>query len=214
MAYRCEAPTIGGFVQQLAVSYIAHGYWFYVTGVVPEAKDPRAVDEKLIAKYGVDVSKFARARSKAAGRANVNYLRHRRFFVLVATHGVHRFFLPADEGGEGERIRDVRRVPIKFASYSISFRGGHSHVRIEEQTFRDLKAYFLQIALRRSADELAALLWNLPFEPYAPVRGQAFSLFRRVNRARKAAGLEELAPECLRLRRKIWRPFEVKGCAA
>src|SRR5690349_9747078 len=38
--YRCEVPSIGGFVQQLAVSYLAHGYFFYVWGIVPEGKDP------------------------------------------------------------------------------------------------------------------------------------------------------------------------------
>ena len=56
MAYRCEAPTIAGFVQQLAVSYVANGYWFYVTGVIPEEKDPRRVDEKLISKYELAIS--------------------------------------------------------------------------------------------------------------------------------------------------------------
>ena len=105
MAYRYEAKTIDGFVQQLAVSYVANGYYFFATGVIPEGKDARHVDEKLSAKYGIDVSKFTRARRKAAGRANVQYLRFDRFFALVATHGIHDFFLPADAGGEGARIR-------------------------------------------------------------------------------------------------------------
>ena len=34
MAYRCEALTVSGFVQQLAVSYIANGYYFYVAGEI------------------------------------------------------------------------------------------------------------------------------------------------------------------------------------
>jgi hypothetical protein len=208
MAYRCEAPTIEGFVQQLAVSYVAHGYWFYVTGIVPERKDPRLVDEKLISKYGIDISKFSRARRKVAGWANVQYLRHERFFVLVATHGQHRFFASTDEGGEGERIRDLRRVPLKFASYSISYRGGHSHVRIEEQTFRDLKAYFVELATLRTPERLEALFRNLPFEPYVPVCRQSFSMLNKVNWARHVAGLEPISRSCLRMRRRIVRPFE------
>ena len=36
--YRFEATTIEGFVQQVAVQYVARGYWFYVSGIVPEAK--------------------------------------------------------------------------------------------------------------------------------------------------------------------------------
>jgi hypothetical protein len=31
---RYLATSISGFVQQLAVSYLPHGYWFYVTGLV------------------------------------------------------------------------------------------------------------------------------------------------------------------------------------
>ena len=142
MGYHFEAQTIEGFVQQLAVSYVAHGYWFYVTGVIPEGKDPRQVDEKLLAKYGIEMSKFTRARRKAAGRANLQYLRCGRFFTLIATHGEHGFFSKVDEGGEGESIRDCRETPIKFASYAVSYRGGHAHVRIERETFAELKAYF------------------------------------------------------------------------
>ena len=29
-----EASTLEGFIQQLAVSYVARGHWFYVTGTV------------------------------------------------------------------------------------------------------------------------------------------------------------------------------------
>ena len=50
MAYRCVAISVAGFVQQLAVSYIANGYWFYVTGRIPEHKDPAVIDVKLIAR--------------------------------------------------------------------------------------------------------------------------------------------------------------------
>ena len=43
--YRFEASTIEGFVQQVVVQYVACGYWFYVSGIVPEGKDPQAVAE-------------------------------------------------------------------------------------------------------------------------------------------------------------------------
>ena len=85
MEYRCEATRVAGFVQQLAVAYIARGYFLYVMGEIPERKDPRVVDERLIAKYGLGVGKATRARRKAAGFANVQYLRYQRTFILVAT---------------------------------------------------------------------------------------------------------------------------------
>lgn len=51
--------------------YVALGYWFYVSGIVPEAKDWKAVAEKLIAKYGISVSKFVSARRKLSGHARM-----------------------------------------------------------------------------------------------------------------------------------------------
>ena len=214
MDYRYETATIEGFVQQLAVSYVAHGYWFYVTGVIPEGKDPRRVDEKLLGKYGIEISKFTRARRKLAGQASVQYLRHRRFFVIAATHGAHRFFSSVVDGGEGERIRDCRKVPIRFASYAISYHGGHAHVRIDVDTFRELKAYFLDHACHWSTARLEGAIRGLPFEPYAPVRGQLVSLWRLVNRVRKTAQLEPLAFDCLKLRRRIVKPFGLTTAAA
>ena len=126
--YRCVATSIEGFVQQLAVGYVTHGYWFYVSGWIPEGKDPLKTDAKLIERYGIDVSKWTRCRGKKAGLANVQYLRHGRFFVLLATHGQHPFFV--QEPG----FRDIREKPLEFAGYSIGCRRGldgnyHASVR-------------------------------------------------------------------------------------
>jgi hypothetical protein len=81
-------------------------------------------------------------------------------------------------------------------------------VRIEQSEYNRLKAYFLDIATHRSADQLAAELGRLPFEPYAPVRRQLLALLRAVNRARGTAALEAVASTCFRFRRQICRPFE------
>jgi len=200
--YRYEATTIEGFVQQLAVQYVARGYWFYVSGIVPEGKDSRAVAEKLIAKYRIGVSKFVRARRKLGGAANLQLLLHGQIFLILATHGEHPFF---EE--EKNRIRDCREAPIRFASYSIGFRGGHVQVRIERETEKELKAYFKERALW-SEEKLSRLFSQLPFEPYAPVRRQFLVMLNQVNRIRKAAGLEKIETSCLRLSRKPCRPFE------
>ena len=42
-----KTTSVEGFVQQLAVAYVQHGYRFYVTGQIPEDKDPEQVDRKL-----------------------------------------------------------------------------------------------------------------------------------------------------------------------
>lgn len=216
MPYRAEATSVEGFVQQIACCYLRHGYWFYVAGNVPAGKDPRAIDEKLIAKYGIGVSEATRARRKKLGQANLQYLRFERFFVILATQGQHRFF---EE--ERDAIRDFRKVPLKFAGYSISYRRGgrtrggeadsgwHSHVAIEREQYLDLRAHLVVLAKHRSAEKVALAIYRLPIEPYAPVRRQLLVILREVNRARRAAGFSKIPSEVLVLRRRVVRPFAV-----
>lgn len=214
MAYRCVATTVEGFIQQLASCYLRHGYWWYVTGVVPAWKDPQAVDEKLIRKYGIAISEATRARRKRLGKANLQYLRHDRLFVILATEGQHEF-----REKEGGAVRDIRRVPLKYQGYSISYRPGgrtrtgevdprwHSHVEIERSRYKEIRDHFLSLAVHRSPNKLALEFYRLPYEPYAPIRRQMLNLLRAVNRARKAAGYELLPKEVLPLRRRVVKPF-------
>ena len=203
MEYRCEVTTVVGFVQQVAVQYVRHGYWFYVPGMVPERKDPRGIDRKLIAKYGIGVSQKERCRRKRAGLANMQYIRHGQFFLLLATHGRGDFF--SEEAGQ---IRDARRTPIKYAGYAIAHRNGRVCVRIDQMTFEGLKAYFVDLACRRSANSLAGEFASIRFVPYAPIRQQLLAIWRAVNRARSATGYEHLPIGCVPWRRPIVKPFE------
>jgi hypothetical protein len=239
MQYRCVAGSLEGFVQQLAANYLPHGYWFYVTGNVPDGKCPEAIDAKLVAKYGIAISRQERARRKQAGRANLHYLRFQRFWVMLATHGQHPWFeehtrvlIDRKTGEEKTEIlfRDARKASILVNGYSLSVRHGHfvkkmnphepaipdSKLRVRVQIARDeykrLRAYLLSLAVHRSADKLASEFWNVPFEPYAPVRRQLLNLLRLVNQARKEAGYESLSPNVIRYRRRIVRPFETFGC--
>jgi hypothetical protein len=202
--YRCDTVSVEGFVQQLAVSYLRHGYWFYVTGMIPPDREQRVVDEKLISLYDITSSKWSRAWRKSQGRANMQYVRYQRFFVLLATHGEHEFFQR-----EGEQVRDARRVPIKFAGYAISVRGGHAHVRIEREEYKRVQAYFENLAVHRDTGTVERELRSLRYVPYAPVRRQYLLLLRRVNRVRKTAGLELVSRFCLSLRRAITAPFGI-----
>lgn len=204
MGYRYEATSIPGFIQQLAVGYVGRGYFFYVMGRVPEGKDPRCIDRKLTAKYGIAISKASRARRKALGYANLQYIRYRDTFLLLATPGKHEFFVE-----EASQIRDAREIPIKLFGYAISYRAGHPHVRIEQQQYLELKSYFAEVAVRRKKEALERGLRFLHFEPYAPVRSQLCAVLREINRRRKAAGFDPLPSSCLRTRRRIVKPFGV-----
>jgi len=201
--YRYEATSVEGFVQQLAVSYFKNGYWFYVQGEVPPEKDPRSVDDKLLARYGMARSKWAKARARKRGEAKLQYLRYRSTFLLLATHGDHAFF-----EAEKASIRDARERPVKFYGYSIGYRDGHPFVRISSAQYRELAEAFLSAALTSPTDVLAARFRALPFEPYGPVRLQLSRLLRRVNEVRRAAGMGRIDQSVLRTKRKTVRPFE------
>lgn len=207
--YRYVATSVAGFVQQLAVAYLTHGYYFYVTGWIPAHKHPLRPDRKILAAYDIEISKWTRTRRKQEGRANVHYLRYQRFYIIIASHGVHPFF-----AAEAMRLRDVRRQPVSFMGYSIGCRrargGGeyHASVRINRERFAELKRRFQAVAVHRTVEELCSDLRLLPFEPYAPVRCQLCSLVRTINRQRKVAGLELVPVTALRLHRSSVRPFE------
>ncbi|MBX9582578.1 MAG: hypothetical protein K2X87_19910 [Gemmataceae bacterium] len=223
MTYRSEATTREGFIQHLASNLLPHGYFFYVQGLVPAGKDPRTVDAKLIDRYGIDLSPSARYRRKRAGLANLHYLRFGREWVLLATHGEHSFF-----EAEKETLRDVRKVALKALGYSLRLvKGGYLRkddpdssasedgklrvrVQIGRERYLDLKAYFLEVAIRLPPDELAKAFHAVPFEPYAPVRLQLWNLLRWVNQARHTAGLERLPSSVIRTKRVIVKPFELQ----
>ncbi len=203
-----------GFVQQIACCYLRHGYWWYVMGAVPAHKDPGTVDRKLIEKYGIAVSESTRARRKQDGLANLQYLRLGRVFVIMATRGRHAFF-----EAEAGALRDIRRCPIRIGGYSVSYRRGgrlrrgdpdgrfHAHVEIERRVYLELKAYFVEKALRHSSERIALAFYQLPFEPYAPIRRQMLNVLRAVNKARKAAAYSLVPVEALPMRRRVVKPF-------
>jgi hypothetical protein len=141
----------------------------------------------------------------------VQYLRYGRFYVIIATHGVHFFF-----SAEAKRLRDVRKTPILFMCYAIGYRqargggGYHASVRINREYFRELKEQFLAAAVHSSVEDLGDSLHGLPFEPDAPVRVQLQTLLRAVNRKRKVAGLELVPYTAIRQRRAPVKPFETE----
>lgn len=208
--YRCIATSVEGFVQQ-TIAYVSSGYLFYVSGTLPAGKDPEGIDRKLIERYGVAISKWARSRRKVAGEANVQYIRFERFFLLLATHGHHDFFL------QEANIRDVRTHPIQFAGYSIGYRRGvdrkfHASCRIAPDEYAKLKAHFVgDLAVHRSVLHLIEAFGRIPWEPYAPVRRQLLNVLRAVNYQRDRARYELVPMSAIRFRRRIVKPFGVEA---
>lgn len=208
MTYHYLPTSVPGFVQQLAVAYIARGYFFYTAGHIPPGKRPEDVDQKLLTRYGIPMSRWQRARRRLTGRASLQYMRYGSFWLMIATHGKHEFF-------EREKtvLRDVRREPIAFAGYSIGYRRGtddrfHVSVRIHQNEYRWLKQFMVQFARNATREEVEEEFSRLRFEPYAPVVRQLFSVLRAVNRARAELGLEPVPAECVRTRRRVIKAFD------
>lgn len=208
--YRCEAETLDGFLAQL-VRYVASGHYFYVTGVVPERKDPKAVDGKLIDLYGIGRPKWERARRRLGDQAGMHYLRYERFFVLVATHGRHRFFEDHEKN-----ICDIRRTALKVRGYAVRYTFSELEkrwkvfVRLDKETYRSVRAHLLELATRpsyRETDKLVHEFLTLPFQGYSPVRSQALAILKAVNRRRRQAGYAQLPTDIVPRMRPVRQVF-------
>ena len=212
MKYRCVATTPQGLVQQVAVSYLRHGYWWYVAGRIPHGKDGAKIDQKLVSKYEIDLSERQRAGRKSRGLANMQYIRFEHWFLLLATAGHHSVKLQ-------EQLHDCRRHPIRFDGYSISYRQAgvtpkgnvkpkwHACVRIEPATYKQLKNSIVERSKHRSASTVIGDLNGIQYARYAPVRRQILNIHRAVNRARGQAGFDLIPTSSLVLKRKIVLPF-------
>ena len=215
MTYRCVATSVAGFIQQLSTAYIAHGYRYYAVRHIPERKDPARVDAKIVRAYELELSKWQRARRKRAGLANVQYIRHGHFAVLLASGpvGGHKFFRECPD------YRDVQKKAIRYAGYSVGYsystntKRWHASVRIDREQYLRVKAYLLDIATKRSAESLSEELRTLRFEPYARVARQYLTLLKAVNGERRRSGMPELPTTCLRLHRKSIFPFAERPVA-
>lgn len=216
--YKCDATSLEGFIQQLAVAYVARGYYFYVTGSVPKRISAAEHDRRMLSKFDVAMSKWSRYRRRRrigpGGRplACVQYLRHEDFWVLLATHGEHYFFIEHAAVHEGVRLlkpqyRDIREQPVQYGGYSVSS-GKRTSVRISERAYRELKSHFVGMALETSRPSLEREFGRAPFEPYGGVTRQMFTILRAVNRVRKTAGLSLVPRDSIRVRRQVVRPFD------
>lgn len=167
-----------------------YGYVFYGCGTLPPRLEGSKADAMIGWKYGISVSRWVRCRRKKQGLANVVYLRHGRFFVIMATPGKHLFFEREQD------IRDFRKQPLRVGGYSISLRNSKVFVTVDHQEYRKVKDELLAIALHNSK-KLEAKFVAIPWLKYTPVRKQKAKIFKLVNQKRKQAGLQPLSIRCL-----------------
>ena len=213
--YQCEAKSVDAFIAQL-IRYVASGHYFYLTGRIPDRKDAAAVDRKLVELYGIAKPRWARARRRLAGTAGIHYLRHGRLFVLIATHGKHPFF-----EDHATSFCDVRRQALHVGGYAVRYtysvreQRWKVFVRLDRETYRNLRAQMLDMALRasyRAPDALEREFRRLHWQPYEPVRRQLAAIVKAVNRKRRHAGCRPISLSSVPTMRRISSVF-VEPCS-
>lgn len=199
--YRCEAATVAGFLAQV-VRYVSSGHYFYVRLLIPEHKDPRAVDEKLIRLYDIARPAWRRERRRLKSSAGIHYLRHDRLAVIMLTKGRHDDFYR----DHSKSVTDIRRQALKAFGYSIRYglSAGDKRmkvfVRMDDYRYRELKNHLLTMAVWesfRDPERLEQEFQRLPIQVYGPVFEQLLAMLRQVNRARRRRGFLAVSATCL-----------------
>ncbi len=74
------------------------------------------MDQNIVSKYEIDLPRREQAYRKQQGLAAVRYLRHERFFVILATQGRHAF-----KAGHANQLRDIRKDRLLYGGYSVRY---------------------------------------------------------------------------------------------
>ncbi len=180
--------------------YLRHGEWFIV--LVTEGKAER----------------FWREDKHRTRDVRAVPIRFKGYSISLQQGGYKR--VPQDErvwrNAMWSAYRDARERGEKGEAPPPAARDSkyHVHVRLDEETYAGMKAYFLNIATHRHSDFLAEEFSGLWCQPFGPVRVQLRNILRAVNEARKAAGYDTLPLSVIRFKRRIVKTFvEVQKAA-
>ncbi len=216
----CEVRSVNALVKQIAVHTLRWGYWWYVSGIIPDHKDPTITDREFTKKYAANLPESTRYRRKQQGLANTRYYRLGNRFFLFSTKGESPFFCER----ERPNIRCVRKpprdweqqtgytglfpyAPLRVGGYTISYKPGglttegevdpkwHSHVELHPKAYKELKATFLELATRRSVKQLGMMFYEIEYEPYKPLLRQLYKIHKEVNEKRGRSGFKQQVPK-------------------
>ena len=193
--YPCEARSIDAFLAQV-VRYVSSGHYFYIRCRIPDGKDPRAVDEKIVGLYDVHRPRWQRKRRNLKTTAGIHYLRCGRLFVVMLTKGTHEAFYR----DHASSVLDIRRTALKAFGYSI--RRSYSEnekrwrvfVRLDKETYRKVKAHMLTVCTWpafRARESMEQQFRALPYQAYCA--GARTALQRRQGGERGASSYRPCA---------------------
>jgi len=157
MGIECEANTYAGYMQQV-VRLAGLGYYNYKVTEYPLKKRTLwpTIDQKIIAKYPLlGLSKFQRARRKAAGLLNAQFVRFDNCATLVISDGRDDCGIRAEESPQDIRKTPLRFSPTKNLTFQIHQPEGKFTVSLERGCYRDITAYYREAALKSALDAVA-----------------------------------------------------------
>lgn len=135
---------------QMVVYYVSRGYLHYCITLFPTIKQDRweSIDQKLMTRYHIGLSKWQKARRKHQGFANFVYLRWGCISIILHTAGNFESMKIADV------FHDIRRAPIHLSisplvCLSISVdqlhKRPHTTVRLCRDSYRGFKEQMHEI---------------------------------------------------------------------
>jgi hypothetical protein len=184
MPHQYEVKTLHHFLRRVAIDYLRYRYFRYALREIPVDKDPLRIDEKILSVYSVTRCRTTRMRQRAKQLANVQYVRWKRSFLLLATEGNHPAF---------DRIRsyDFRTTPLHFHGYSIGVLQKKPCIMVCRKEWEQVKERFLKIGLHAKS-EVERKLNILPYYHFPGVVRQQRALTAALNQRRKQAGLKPI----------------------
>ena len=179
-----EATNFGEFLRKIAIDYVRYGYFFYSVGIVPQRKDSKIFDEKILKKYEISFHRTTRARRKKEGIAVFAYVRFGYKMVLLSTEGDHPAFETWD-------YQDCRKNPIYISGYTIGIKNQKVNVQMSEKRVRALKKLLSSIALHNES-KLTDFFKRMNRIFFPGIIRQEYKLLTMVNKKRKSAGLPRI----------------------
>ncbi len=185
-----EIERMGEFFSKIS-QYINHGYGRYIFREIPEGRDLKKMDDKLVKVYGVTSDRMKRCRSNKKGAAKIMYFRFGRKFVLLAS-----------EGGPNEQNREFfkgvnhrfSKRPLHYRGYSIGIKDNKANVMIVPERFLTIKNYGQSIALHNTEKVQAWFQGLTPFR-FRGINKQKLRLLKDINKQRKKKGLTLIHPK-------------------
>ncbi|MDQ0808032.1 hypothetical protein [Priestia megaterium] len=141
---------------QMIVYLLGRGYYHWHLIYLPESKQDKweSIDKKLIAKYGMDISKYTRRDRKKRKIANFYYLRWQHIAILLHTDGEITSKVKASIAKLDDTIDefyDIRKTHMLLSIGDVSTYEIYEHqdkvvVKLEKQCYRELKTGLIDVA--------------------------------------------------------------------